>query len=294
MICEKCRAVNFFDRFVWTCPKCQCRFRDPKAEENEKKIKKIRAAEASIGAVGKVKNFNSEKKYRKTSMYDILRQRKEAAEMERRRKMMGKEEEGRNMKGITGVDDLGGQKKMGEEGEIKDGSENIKGNEEGGNVKGRWSNNNNNNNNNINNSLNVKDTKFTDSFPKLKMSCPSARTFSSSQQNSGFKQEKKEIKKEEVEAIDEYAEEFKNVDSKNNDVKKEDGKGENSDDELSDLEDKEEPKEDETNYDKLITEYESVKRIKNKWKITFKNVLYQVEGKEIVIGKMTGEFTRDW
>jgi hypothetical protein len=30
IVCEKCRAINFYDRFIWTCPKCGTRFRDKK------------------------------------------------------------------------------------------------------------------------------------------------------------------------------------------------------------------------------------------------------------------------
>ena len=35
VVCEKCRAINFIDRFVWTCPKCGNKFKDEK--ENEEK-----------------------------------------------------------------------------------------------------------------------------------------------------------------------------------------------------------------------------------------------------------------
>ncbi len=28
IVCEKCKAINFDDRFIWTCPKCGLRFRD--------------------------------------------------------------------------------------------------------------------------------------------------------------------------------------------------------------------------------------------------------------------------
>ena len=34
IICEKCKAINFLEKFIWTCPKCKCRFREIK--ENEK------------------------------------------------------------------------------------------------------------------------------------------------------------------------------------------------------------------------------------------------------------------
>ena len=28
IVCSKCKAINFYDRFIWTCPKCGMRFRD--------------------------------------------------------------------------------------------------------------------------------------------------------------------------------------------------------------------------------------------------------------------------
>ena len=31
IVCEKCKAINFYDRFIWTCPKCGTRFRDKKS-----------------------------------------------------------------------------------------------------------------------------------------------------------------------------------------------------------------------------------------------------------------------
>jgi len=39
VICEKCKAINYFSRFIWTCPKCGLHFR-AKKEEIEDKIKK--------------------------------------------------------------------------------------------------------------------------------------------------------------------------------------------------------------------------------------------------------------
>ena len=39
VICEKCKAINYFNRFIWTCPNCGLHFRDKK-EEIEEKIKK--------------------------------------------------------------------------------------------------------------------------------------------------------------------------------------------------------------------------------------------------------------
>jgi len=35
IVCEKCKAINFYDRFIWTCPKCGTRFRDKKSHHKE-------------------------------------------------------------------------------------------------------------------------------------------------------------------------------------------------------------------------------------------------------------------
>ena len=40
IICEKCKAVNNFGKFIWTCPGCSLRFKDMKWQENEPKLKK--------------------------------------------------------------------------------------------------------------------------------------------------------------------------------------------------------------------------------------------------------------
>lgn len=40
IVCDKCHGINYFERFIWTCPKCQKKFRDKKGilvngEKNE-------------------------------------------------------------------------------------------------------------------------------------------------------------------------------------------------------------------------------------------------------------------
>ena len=34
VVCEKCKSINFYNRFVWTCPKCGKKFRDTKSKRN--------------------------------------------------------------------------------------------------------------------------------------------------------------------------------------------------------------------------------------------------------------------
>ena len=40
IICEKCKAVNNFGKFIWTCPECSLRFKDMKWKENESRLRK--------------------------------------------------------------------------------------------------------------------------------------------------------------------------------------------------------------------------------------------------------------
>ena len=40
IICEKCKAVNNFGKFIWTCPQCNLRFKDIKWQENEPKLRR--------------------------------------------------------------------------------------------------------------------------------------------------------------------------------------------------------------------------------------------------------------
>ena len=34
IVCDKCHAINFYDRFIWTCPKCGYKFKDEKEEKD--------------------------------------------------------------------------------------------------------------------------------------------------------------------------------------------------------------------------------------------------------------------
>lgn len=46
--------------------------------------------------------------------------------------------------------------------------------------------------------------------------------------------------------------------------------------------------------DFLLAQYEKVHRIRNKWKITFKDAVLHFNGKEYVFDKVVGELDRDW
>ncbi len=46
--------------------------------------------------------------------------------------------------------------------------------------------------------------------------------------------------------------------------------------------------------DFLYTQYEKVHRVKSKWKCNFKDAVLQINGKEYIFDKITGELERDW
>ncbi|MCF0237351.1 MAG: hypothetical protein HUK24_02025, partial [Sphaerochaetaceae bacterium] len=74
-------------------------------------------------------------------------------------------------------------------------------------------------------------------------------------------------------------------------VKKEDKKDENEEDDIESLgEDEAESSDNENSYNNvLLTHYEDVKRIKNKWKVKFKNCVVQKDGQEYICDKIVGE-----
>ena len=97
IICEKCKAVNNFRKFIWTCPECSLRFKDTNWEENELKLRKEifnskdiklnNNLEKEISAKNLKKNTiklslnendnsdNKNKIKKKKNLYDILRKR---------------------------------------------------------------------------------------------------------------------------------------------------------------------------------------------------------------------------
>ncbi len=63
--------------------------------------------------------------------------------------------------------------------------------------------------------------------------------------------------------------------------------------ELSD--DSEKNSDNEKDYnDHLLAQYERVKRVKNKWKVTLKGCVVQKDNKEYICGKIHGELEREW
>ena len=75
IVCEKCKAFNFYDRFIWTCPRCGNRFRDKKD---------VKVLKNENNNLKNNINYNNKQK----SLFDVLMERKKIMkeEMEKIRK----------------------------------------------------------------------------------------------------------------------------------------------------------------------------------------------------------------
>lgn len=38
LVCDKCKAINYFTKFIWTCPFCGLYYREINSEQNELKL----------------------------------------------------------------------------------------------------------------------------------------------------------------------------------------------------------------------------------------------------------------
>ena len=77
IICEKCKAVNNFGKFIWTCPGCSLRFKDMKWFDNEIKLRK------EIFSVNDIKlniDINLDSKEIPENIQDILNLKKNDSE----------------------------------------------------------------------------------------------------------------------------------------------------------------------------------------------------------------------
>ena len=100
-----------------------------------------------------------------------------------------------------------------------------------------------------------------------------------------------EDKKEEDNSADSEYEIF-NQQKKNKEKDKEQEQKEEDDEVLSSL--SSESIEQEEAKDFLLAQYEKVHRVRNKWKIGFKDAVLHFNGKEYVFDKVVGELDRDW
>jgi hypothetical protein len=64
IVCEKCKAINFNEKYIWTCPKCKCRFREIKEKENNNNNYYIKNIDNTIKECNdKFNNFEMKKNF---------------------------------------------------------------------------------------------------------------------------------------------------------------------------------------------------------------------------------------
>ena len=68
IVCSKCHAINFYDRFIWTCPECGKRFRD-KIKINNNVNKKIENEKINNKKLEDTNNICINEKNEKTTFY---------------------------------------------------------------------------------------------------------------------------------------------------------------------------------------------------------------------------------
>ena len=69
VVCQKCRAINWFSNFIWTCPKCKTRFRDINSGRNEEILKKSKPFE--IQNLNRDNNYEEKTFRKKTRLINV-------------------------------------------------------------------------------------------------------------------------------------------------------------------------------------------------------------------------------
>jgi len=102
IVCERCKAFNFYDRFIWTCPKCGIRFRDKNKNDirNHNKFDKLNFAN---NIVNKQKN-----------LFEVLMERKKKMK-EEIEKIRNEEIENENKENNINYNNLENEKEENEE-----------------------------------------------------------------------------------------------------------------------------------------------------------------------------------
>ena len=62
IVCEKCQAINYYSRFIWTCPKCQTKFRTKKKERTQSNYSNHKSEDLSCDKSISLKTDNKEEK----------------------------------------------------------------------------------------------------------------------------------------------------------------------------------------------------------------------------------------
>ena len=84
VVCEKCKVTNYLENFIWTCPKCKCKFSEIKdnKHEKEKEKKHIFNSNNNGKKINKNKGFSE-----KVKNFEI----KKVNSMERRKRIFSQE-----------------------------------------------------------------------------------------------------------------------------------------------------------------------------------------------------------
>ena len=72
IVCEKCKAINFHERFLWTCPKCGKKFRDIINILTEEQIEKNNKKGITPDIIEKEKNEEMWDKFKKSSLKAVI------------------------------------------------------------------------------------------------------------------------------------------------------------------------------------------------------------------------------
>ena len=84
IICSKCKAVNQYSKYIWTCPECGLHFRDKKSEINELKMRKTKSLSKMDNLKSSLQEINNDDystinnlySSRRSSLAEILKSRK--------------------------------------------------------------------------------------------------------------------------------------------------------------------------------------------------------------------------
>ena len=79
VICEKCQAINDKEKFIWTCPECGCKFKNPKTE-NYKLLEKNRGKSEIFSNLETCNTyrevFENKENFKHINLLELIRKRK--------------------------------------------------------------------------------------------------------------------------------------------------------------------------------------------------------------------------
>ena len=82
IVCEKCHAINYYARFIWTCPKCQTKFRTKKKEVTQSDYNSHKSDEFSNDKIISLKEIELEKENKNDIQNNQIEDKKDESENE--------------------------------------------------------------------------------------------------------------------------------------------------------------------------------------------------------------------